>query len=45
MENLLVLFFRSIAMLVEAEHAWASVIFTSFIDVPSAVFVESKYLN
>ena len=39
------LFFHSIASLVMAECACASLIFTSFTDVPSLVCVEPKYLN
>ena len=39
------LFFHSIASLVMAECACASLIFTSFTDVPSLVCVEPKHLN
>ena len=39
------LFFHSNASLVMAECACANLIFTSFIDVPSLVCVEPKYLN
>ena len=39
------LFFHSIANLVMAECACASLIFTSFTDVPSLVCVALKYLN
>ena len=38
------LFFHSIASIVLAECACASLSFTSFTDVPSLVCVESKYL-
>ena len=38
------LFFNSIAIVI-AEGACASVIFTSFTDIPSLVCVEPKYLN
>ena len=38
-------FFHSIASLVMAECACASMIFTSFIDVPFLVCVDRRYLN
>ena len=44
-ENLMALFCHSIASLVEPECACASVIFTSFIDIPSLVCVDPRYLN
>ena len=39
------LFFHSIASLVMAKCACASLIFTLFIDVPSLVCVDPRYLN
>ena len=45
MGKLMALLFHSIASLVVAECAYVSLIFTSFIDVPSLVCVDLKYLN
>ena len=44
-KTIMALFFHSIASLVMAQCAFASLIFTSFTDVRSLVCVEPKYLN